>query len=50
MTHNPEVPAPLAHKERVEYASMKIDDEFAIYERENHQAWIQSNKTMAVRQ
>jgi hypothetical protein len=45
---NPDIPAPLVHKERVEYASMKIDDEFAIYERQNHQAWVQSDRTMAV--
>jgi hypothetical protein len=44
----PEIPAPLAHKERVKYASMKIDGDFTIYERENHQAWVQPDKTMAV--
>jgi hypothetical protein len=31
------------------YAELSIgDDEFVIYDRENHQAWIQSTATMSV--
>ncbi|UBF23399.1 hypothetical protein HATV-3_gp49 [Haloarcula tailed virus 3] len=50
MTHNPDVPAPLAHKERVEYASMRIDDEFVVFERQNPQAWVQSDTTVPIKQ
>jgi len=45
----PEIPAPLAHKERVEYAYMRVNnDEFVVFVRGNPQAWVQSDTTMAV--
>lgn len=51
MTDKPEVPAPLAHKERVEYAYMRVDDdEFVVFERQNHQAWVQSDTTVPIKQ
>ena len=42
--------ADVAGNETTRYAELSIgDDEFVIYDRENHQAWIQSSKTVPVR-
>ena len=30
------------------YAELTLDDEFVIYDRENHQAWIQSSVSIPV--
>lgn len=41
--------APVADEESERYAELNIgDEEFVIYDRENHQAWIQSTEALVV--
>jgi hypothetical protein len=45
------MPVPERDNEERRYSGLNIgDDEFAVYDRENHQAWVQSTRSVPLRQ